>query len=1087
MTKVKNLQLWCKKMTEGYRDVEVRDMAASWKSGLAFCAIIHKFRPDLIDYDSLSKENVFENNQLAFEVAEKQLNIPAFLEASDMVAIRVPDKLSIVTYVSQYYNYFHNKPQLGGPGVNKFGQSGKKKDTSPSKSHSTVIAQDGTSQPQKDRQVSMGDKCSICHEKVYLLERHIENSRLYHRSCFRKSDLSPTSKVFKRHPNGTSEDDKSLLSTKQRKIDTEKSQTKMEDSGVDFWQRRAELKAKEAESKKAEVAAGKPSSISSVDQKSDVQNIPLLKKALEKRDIDTPKKSDVGKKGDKEWMDNSEQSNESSGPVGKLSGDTVTPTQPKTTGLAEKFRKLQEQNLKNMNDGKGDFHVKPASRNDKSTAKSSDSKKLNDEKSRVVPFAKPRQTKLEPMEVETNVSPVIKPVPVRRAQVADKDVKSPRAAPRKTETRTKSPPLLKKSDLTRPKTPPQSGGAELSLNLAKPADNCNDVTPSSPPPLPSSSPPKLQPHTVPSKDTYVRGRPKKAQNEVSTGLQVPPAKPPRASADLDKLSVTVNIGNDSSAVKKTDIKTGPQDRGRSKSPMECVEAHAAPKTVVKGQQDEHTTVLVQQNKSDVEKKNREVFGGLLKSLADVRKNYDADSKSKSAEDISSNTEPKDRIVTVVNNQNERTDKAKIDLKKRSPVPRRPKSSFISQSSNLFDDKNKESHVKLDITKKITTTTVVTTVSKNGKEGTDKNETMMTVTKREDTVGDPEWKRQLKEQRKDKTRPKSADILDEKLNLGDVPLWKIEAERRKEARQGGYVDPEKNKVDQNKSNNSSQLIENRINLSRPLSPNRKRSEDAVDKYKEQGIKQDNNVVIKSKSPERRKIPFVDDKEKPTQTEQVKKKIPVAQKFIFDDAELKEVKLKPARPLLPPSPKSEKDPVQAPGRPPPPKAAPAKPTLRHISPFEIQTKLQEIDGKLTELELKGRTLEDSIRNASDAEEDELMIAWFELVNEKNDLVRRECDYIYVSRQQELELEQHHIDQQLRVLVDKPDKTEEDMKEEEYLVEKLVDIVNQRSKIVDSIDEDRLRYQEEDLLIEAMLQQKGYLKDCKHGGYKKDKKKV
>jgi actinin alpha len=73
------LLLWCKKKTHGYRQVKVENFTNSWTDGLAFCALIHKHRPDLIDFESLSPANARDNLTLAFEVAESKLGIPKLL------------------------------------------------------------------------------------------------------------------------------------------------------------------------------------------------------------------------------------------------------------------------------------------------------------------------------------------------------------------------------------------------------------------------------------------------------------------------------------------------------------------------------------------------------------------------------------------------------------------------------------------------------------------------------------------------------------------------------------------------------------------------------------------------------------------------------------------------------------------------------------------------------------------------------------------------------------------------------------------------------------------------------------------------
>ncbi|XP_020643391.3 MICAL-like protein 1 isoform X1 [Pogona vitticeps] len=193
------LQAWCRRQCEGYSGVEIRDLSSSFRDGLAFCAILHRNRPDLLDFNSLSKENVFENNRLAFEVAEQELGIPALLDPSDMVSMKVPDCLSVMTYVSQYYNYFNNPSQARIPPPMKrpvVASSPIQPTQGP-----VAVLETTTSAPQDDvaeglaeqpQRTTLSSTCAACQQHVHLVQRYLADGKLYHRQCFRCKECSST-------------------------------------------------------------------------------------------------------------------------------------------------------------------------------------------------------------------------------------------------------------------------------------------------------------------------------------------------------------------------------------------------------------------------------------------------------------------------------------------------------------------------------------------------------------------------------------------------------------------------------------------------------------------------------------------------------------------------------------------------------------------------------------------------------------------------------------------------------------------------------------------------------------------------------
>ncbi|XP_075878793.1 F-actin-monooxygenase mical2b isoform X2 [Nelusetta ayraudi] len=149
------LLTWCQKQTEGYRNVTITDLTSSWKSGIALCALIHRFKPQLIDFDSLNEEDHAANLQLALDVSEREFGIRPFTSEKEMSGDQELDKTTMITYLSKFYELFRGTP-LPASGYRRVDENNEDYSSKEVRSHNVLNLAQLRKRTPKEEKVSEG-------------------------------------------------------------------------------------------------------------------------------------------------------------------------------------------------------------------------------------------------------------------------------------------------------------------------------------------------------------------------------------------------------------------------------------------------------------------------------------------------------------------------------------------------------------------------------------------------------------------------------------------------------------------------------------------------------------------------------------------------------------------------------------------------------------------------------------------------------------------------------------------------------------------------------------------------------------------
>ncbi|XP_035694562.1 MICAL-like protein 1 [Branchiostoma floridae] len=983
----KGLREWAKQVTAGYEGVSVTNLTTSWRDGMAFCAIIHHFRPDLIDFGSLSKENIRENNKLAFDVAEQELGIPSLLDPADMVALKVPDKLSIMTYLSQLYNFFSG-PGLGGAGkggvkrppaslspaagvkkskavddddnpfkaylaqepvlqeTNKTEDKRRRRSPSPSPFSKSQLSslksslQEDIEQFMPAEVVQRSDKnCSVCDKYVHIVEKVFVDGKMYHRNCFRCTICKVSLKA------GAYKDG----SAPGELICSRHSQA-------------AEYRTPEPEKPKPE---------------------PVKKPEVEIRvEEESPS---VAAKARARFFEEQAQQNE------------------KEAG-ADPFAKRSAQKAKQEAEDKENKNMLPGIlKNIADAKKKNQAKQLAEE----APPAKPPRS---PYGIKNgngnNNSP-----PTPRKDLSHEDVVMADVA------ELTPPPRRKKSDKSK-----KTKEGDRSKSPAPPSPKAEPVAPK--PEAVSMNtdvqktekPEKLKPQEVettkpprdvspkPAERKVPKPRPRKAPGEnggdATVPLETPKPKPRPRSAEILEQPVAKPPESYPEEKNPFDEEPSPAEPVQSKIP-EKVAVPSAEKAPVK----------------EVEKAGPSVGGTKSKEerLADPKPKETPTNQPKQDEIVVNQPKPEQTST------NKSSEEKKLPSPKSEPAQVPPATETPSaetnrpERANPFDTKPSDRPNPFDT------------------KPTERKLTRLKCSL--NPFDEPSDEEEDDDSRSDSLNP--FDISDDDLSVSTVELCLY--------------------------GTSFLLIAFLMGISLTAA-----SQGSIDILLPGG----NTILLQI-------LHCFNFDFTPMALSLIYNLLVTYLTFLMYVSHHLHRGEKDADSA---TPEKEGSPQKAQKK----RRAPAPPVYRRqinsknrVPQDEIDKELRELEKQLTELEHRGVKLEIMLRHGmastiAGEDEDELLSDWFSLVNEKNKLVRRETELVYITRQQSLEDQQANVEYELRCLMQIPEekKSMGEKSREARLLNELLEIVAERNSIVDSLDEDRIREEEEDRDIEAMMADKGAL---------------